>query len=125
MVGEADLGEEGKLPPHLEKVGGKLRKEWMARLLEEGTKVRPYMATRMPRFGKANVGHLPDAFETADVSASARPEPVASERDAKFGRKLVGRDGVSCIACHTFAQHGSTGIPALGLDRMHERLRWD
>ncbi len=125
LVGEADLGEEGKLPPHLERVGGKLRKEWMSRLLDEGTKVRPYMATRMPRFGKANVGHLPEAFDAADVSASARPEPVVSERDAKFGRKLVGRDGVSCIACHTFAQHGSTGIPALGLDRMHERLRWD
>lgn len=125
VVGEADLGEEGKLPPHLEKVGGKLRREWTARLLEEGTKVRPYMATRMPRFGKANVGHLPEALETADVAASARPEPALAERDAKFGRKLVGRDGVSCVACHTFAQHGSLGIPALGLDRMHERLRWD
>ncbi len=125
VVGEADLGEEGKLPPHLEKVGGKLRREWMTRLLAEGTKVRPYMATRMPQFGGGNVGHLPEAFETADVSPSARPDPGPSERDAKFGRKLVGRDGVSCIACHTFAQHASLGIPALGLDRMHERLRWD
>ncbi len=125
VVGEADLGEEGKLPPHLEKVGGKLRREWTSRLLDEGTKVRPYMATRMPVFGKANVGHLPEALEAADVAAAARPEPAVSDRDAKFGRKLVGRDGVSCIACHTFAQHGSLGIPALGLDRMHERLRWD
>ena len=125
VLGEADLGEEGKLPPHLEKVGGKLRREWMTKLLSEGSKVRPYMATRMPVFGKVNTALLPAAFEAADVPATAQAEPVHSERDAKFGRRLVGRDGLSCIACHTFSTHGSTGIPALGLDRMHERLRWD
>ena len=125
VVGEADLGEEGKLPPHLEKVGGKLRREWMTRLLADGTKVRPYMATRMPVFGKANTDHLPAAFEAADVTANAQAEPAHSERDAKFGRRLVGRDGLSCIACHTFSTYGSMGIPALALDRMHERVRWD
>lgn len=125
VLGEADLGEEGKLPPHLEKVGGKLRREWLSKLLSEGSKVRPYMATRMPVFGTANTAHLPAAFEAADVSANAQVEPAHTERDAKFGRRLVGRDGLSCIACHTFSTHGSTGIPALGLDRMHERLRWD
>lgn len=125
VLGEADLGEEGKLPPHLEKVGGKLRREWMTKLLSEGSKVRPYMATRMPVFGKVNTALLPAAFEAADVPATAQAEPAHSERDAKFGRRLVGRDGLSCIACHTFSTHGSTGIPALGLDRMHERLRWD
>jgi len=125
LVGEADLGEEGRIPPHLEKVGAKLRPEWMRRQLAEGLKVRPYMATRMPRFGDAIAANLAAGFEAADVRGDALAEPAVNERDAKFGRKLVGRDGLSCIACHTFAQHGSLGIPALGLDRMHERLRWD
>ncbi len=125
VIGEADLGEEGKLPPHLEKVGGKLRREWIQKLLAEGPKVRPYMATRMPVFGTANTGHLPAALEAADIAPTAAAEPAHTERDAKFGRRLVGRDGVSCIACHTFSTYGSMGIPALALDRMHERLRWD
>lgn len=125
VVGEADLGEEGKLPPHLEKVGGKLRRDWMEKLLSQGTKVRPYMATRMPVFGKANTDGLAAAMEGADRGPEAAAEPALTEREAKFGRRLVGRDGVSCIACHTFSTHGSMGIPALALDRMHERLRWD
>ena len=76
VIGEADLGEEGKLPPHLEKVGGKLRREWIQKLLAEGPKVRPYMAARMPVFGTANTGHLPAALEAADVAPNAAPEPA-------------------------------------------------
>ncbi len=125
ILGEADLGDEGRIPPHLEKVGGKLRREWLVKLLNEGSRVRPYMATRMPLFGSHNIGHLPAALESADVSPQALAEPTLSERDSKFGRKLVGRDGLSCVACHTFSTFGSLGIPALGLDHMHERLRWD
>jgi mono/diheme cytochrome c family protein len=125
LVGEADLGEEGKLPPHLNGVGAKLRPTWMQKLLAEGTKVRPYMATRMPLFGTDNVGHLPALLAAVDRRPAALAEPAVSERDAKYGRKLVGRDGLSCVACHTFSTYGSMGIPALALDRMHERLEWD
>ncbi len=125
IVGEADLGEEGRLPPHLNAVGAKLQPTWTARVLGEGVKVRPYMATRMPVFGEANVGALADAFDQADSRTNAAPAPALTERDAKFGHKLVGRDGLSCIACHTFGNFASLGIPALGLDRMHERLKWD
>ena len=125
IVGEADLGEEGRLPPHLNAVGAKLQPTWTARVLGEGAKVRPYMATRMPVFGAANVGELADAFDQADSRTNAVPAPALTERDAKFGHRLVGRDGLSCIACHTFGNFASLGIPALGLDRMHERLKWD
>ncbi len=125
IVGEADLGEEGRLPPHLNEVGAKLRSAWIQRLLGEGTKVRPYMATRMPVFGQAAVGALPTLLASTDRRSGMVTEPTVTDRDAKFGQKLVGRDGLSCVSCHTFAQYGSMGIPALGLERMHERLEFD
>lgn len=125
MVSEVDLGDEGRMPPHLNAVGAKLRPEWLGRLLEEGTKVRPYMATRMPRFGELHARRLKAAFVQADERAEARPEPTVSARDAKAGWKLVGRDGMNCIACHTFSTFGSTGIPALALDTLAQRVRWD
>lgn len=125
IIGEADLGEEGRLPPHLNEVGAKLRTVWIERLLGEGTKVRPYMATRMPVFGKAAVGALPTLLANTDRRVGMISEPTVTDRDAKFGQKLVGRDGLSCVSCHTFAQYGSMGIPALGLERMHERLEFD
>ncbi|MFM7555389.1 MAG: DUF6797 domain-containing protein, partial [Verrucomicrobiota bacterium] len=42
-----------------------------------------------------------------------------------IGWKLVGRDGLGCVSCHTFTTHGSMGIPALALDKMGERLEWE
>lgn len=120
-----DLGDEGRLPPHLEGVGGKLRSEWLRTLLTTGRKVRPYMATRMPMFGPENVETLVTALARADVNPSSQPEPVLDGREAKYGRKLVGKDGLGCVNCHTFTTHGSLGVPALSLEHMHERLRWD
>jgi mono/diheme cytochrome c family protein len=125
VVEGADLGDEGRLPPHLEGVGGKLRSEWLRTLLTTGRKVRPYMATRMPMFGPENVETLVSALERADVKPAALAEPVLEGREAKYGRKLVGKDGLGCVNCHTFTTYGSLGVPALSLEHMHERLRWD
>jgi mono/diheme cytochrome c family protein len=123
--GEVDLGDEGRVPPHLGRVGMKLKPAWLAKVVAEGPKVRPYMATRMPHFGAVLAATVAADLAAADRQADAEPEPILTDRDAKFGWKLVGRDGLSCIACHTFTTHGSTGIPALGLDRMAERIQWD
>jgi len=123
--GEADLGDEGRVPPHLSVVGMKLRPGWLSEVIAKGPKVRPYMATRMPAFGKAHAEALAPALVAADKFDDAQPEPALTDRDAKFGWKLVGRDGLSCIACHTFTTYGSTGIPALALDQMADRVTWD
>ena len=53
-----DLGDEGRLPPRLDGVGDKLRPEWLAKVLGDGAKVRPYLNTRMPKFGAANAESL-------------------------------------------------------------------
>lgn len=123
-VDHADLGDEGRIPPHLNKAGDKLRTDWLTRVLLKKAAVRPYMATRMPQFGESAVGHLPALFEKADATP-ARPVPQPGPQDAKFGRQLVGTTGVSCIACHTFAGHKSLGVPALDLTTVPERLKHD
>ena len=129
-VGEVDLGDEGKLPPQLNGVGAKLRPEWIKTVLVDGGAVRPYMATRMPQFGAANVGQLPELFEKADARAEARPQPdvfapgVAEEAN-KYGRKLLGVGGLTCIACHMFDGNKSLGVPALDLATAGQRLRFD
>ncbi len=125
VVGEADLGDEGRIPPLLSGVGGKLKSAWLEEMLLHGTKVRPYMATRMPQFGTNQARLLHAALRAADRTPGAAAEPAVTDRDAKFGWKLVGRDGLSCIACHTFTTYGSMGIPALGLNTMGQRLEWD
>jgi len=123
VVGDADLGEEGRIPPHLHGVGAKLRSDWLREVLVNKGTVRPYMATRMPQFGEANVGPLVALFEQADGPVRADAAEPYSERTAKFGRKLVGRDGLVCISCHTFDKFKSLGIPAMDMTQMTRRLR--
>ena len=122
-----EMGDEGRLPPPLAGVGAKLRPEWMQTVFNEGAKDRPYMFTRMPKFGMANVGSLVTALDEAD-KASIKPMPKldVDDNDKKFkaaGRRLVGGQAFGCIKCHTFADKRSTGIQALSLTTMTKRLR--
>jgi len=122
--GAVDLGEEGSIPPHLNAVGAKLKPEWLEKVLFEGATVRPYMATRMPQFGAANVKALVAALLQADAGAkSAHELPI--DPSHVNGLRLVGNEGLSCIACHTFAGHPSLGIPALDLSTAPQRLTAD
>lgn len=124
VIGEADLGDEGRIPPHLDGVGAKLKEAALLEILSKGAKARPYMATRMPVFG-AEATKLATLFKQADRRADAQPAPAVTSQDAKSGWKLVGRDGLSCVSCHTFTTFGSMGIPALAIDKMGSRLEWD
>ena len=122
-AGEVDLGDEGRIPPHLNAVGAKLQSEWVKTVLWKGGAVRPYMATRMPQFGEGNVKALPALFEQADAGVAANFPADANA--AKVGRKLVGVGGYTCIACHNFAGHKSPGVPALDLATVPARLKPD
>jgi len=127
VIGEADLGDEGRFPPHLTRVGDKLRLGWLREVLVNKGTARPYMATRMPQFGEANVGHLVEAFGKVDSPPRERDAiaPPSSLQEAGYGHKFVGTEGLSCIACHTFAGHKSLGIPAMDLTLMTQRLQKD
>ena len=122
--GAVDLGDEGAIPPHLNGVGAKLKPVWMDKVLTNSASVRPYMATRMPQFGAANVAALPALFVQADASQRSGPELVV-ESAFVDGLRLVGTEGLSCITCHNFAGHPSLGVPALDITTAPERLNSD
>jgi cytochrome c2 len=125
-----EMGDEGRLPPALTGVGDKLQEHWLRHVLNSGEKVRGnYMLAKMPVYGESNLGSLPADLITADrrdspeLFATEFPEPTYKIKAA--GRALVGGKALSCIKCHDFAEHASTGIRALSLTSMTNRLRED
>ena len=122
-----DLGDEGRLPPRLDGVGDKLKPAWLGSVLARGASVRPYMNTRMPQFGAANVGHLAELF----IALDRHPQPLQPVADApdiqrEAGRKLVGTDGgLSCIACHRFNRQPAQALQVIDLATVTERLNED
>jgi mono/diheme cytochrome c family protein len=124
---QPEMGDEGRIPPSLNGVGAKLTSGYLRHVLDQGAKDRPYMFTRMPRFGDANVGKLVEAFAAVD-----KVEPVAPitftqslARVKADARHLVGEGALGCIKCHTFAGHRAEGIQAMDMVQMPERLQRD
>lgn len=122
-----EMGDEGRVPPPLDGVGDKLNAAWLKHVLDNGARDRPYMLTRMPKFGGANVGHLAAAFATTDLrTESAIPKLDEPEiRTTASGRFLVGDKALACIKCHRFGENRATGIQALDLQTMTQRIRED
>ncbi|MGD1979686.1 MAG: c-type cytochrome, partial [Akkermansiaceae bacterium] len=78
---EEALGDAARIPPPLTKVGGKLRPEWLGKVLYEGMSVRPYMKTRMPQYGRKALDGI-GAFlaEEDKVPPVELPPPNRQER---------------------------------------------
>ena len=121
-----NLGQQGRLPPHLDDVGAKLRPQWLRQVLVSGRSVRPYMHTRMPKFGLPQVeplvGLLTEADDQPDTVV-ASPGDLKPLREA--GHELAGVKGLNCIACHTFQRKPAATMSALDLTEMAERLQRD
>ncbi len=122
-----EMGEEGRLPPPLDGVADKLQTNWLKKILQQGAQDRPYMLTRMPAFHSAQVDQLAAAFVKIDWKSESEAMIVqAPEHRVKaIGRELVSGKALACIKCHTFAQYPATGIQAISLTKMHQRLRED
>lgn len=131
---EQKLGDDGRLPPPLTLIGAKLQPTWMKKVLFDGESVRPYMTTRMPQYGSANLKHLPDVFARLDVmqvreieipSPESRSERARQEEKVlrAAGRELLGDKGVNCIACHQF--NGKPAVSNQGMDLIttYQRLQ--
>ena len=84
------------------------------------------MATVMPQFGEANVGHLVDAFEKLDSVDAVKFEKIEDINNVKqAGHQLVGTTGFSCIACHDFNGQKAAGPGALDIIHSSSRLKKD
>ena len=122
-----EMGDEGRLPPPLTGVADKLQPEWLKRVLQQGARDRPYMQTRMPRFDHPDVTGLLDILVAEDQRAGD-PPPALNEPEHRIkamGQELVSATALACIKCHTFAGYPATGIQAISLTSMHQRLRED
>jgi len=120
---DENLGDQGRLPPPLTGVGAKLKAPWLHDVIANGASVRPYLNTRMPKFGAANAGPLAGWLKAVDALPPAAFTRVArSGRPHEIGRELAGSKGLNCIACHTFREKSAGAIRALDLMTMTERL---
>ena len=127
LTSQKEMGPEGRLPPRLNGVGAKLKAPWLKEVIARGTKVRPYMLTRMPSYGNQVASKLTEAFVAADADQVVKSAPpFLSHRDAmKHGRELTGSKGLACVACHVFAGIPSQGIQGMDLTVMDKRLHPD
>ncbi len=125
---QKEMGDEGRLPPPLDGVGAKLQTGWLMHIFATGSKDRPYMLTRMPRFGEAGTAGVAVALDTLDKIAPVKTiEFSVPERQVKAaGRQIVGdKGGLGCVKCHNFRDIPSTGIQAMSLTLMPQRLKHD
>jgi mono/diheme cytochrome c family protein len=122
---QQEMGEEGRVPPPLDGVGTKLTPAYFQRLLDKGAHDRPYMHTRMPGFGAANVGHLVAAFSAVDKLEPVPPVKfaVAPNKVKTDARHLVGGMALGCVKCHTFGGIKAEGVQGIDMRLMPQRLQ--
>jgi len=117
--GDHNLGDTGRYPPPLTGIGGKLRPEWLAKVLSGENRVRPYLKTKMPQYGAATA-ELGKLLGVAD----ARPPLKFAGGDDTAGRKLMGtQGGAGCITCHRWGDRPSLGIQGPDLSNIAARLQ--
>jgi cytochrome c553 len=117
--GDHNLGDTGRYPPPLTGIGGKLRPEWLAKVLAGENRVRPYLKTKMPQYGVATA-ELGKLLGVADARAALKFEGG----DDTAGRKLMGtQGGAGCITCHSWGDRPSLGVQGPDLSNIAARLQ--
>ena len=127
LTTQKEMGDEGRIPPHLDGVGAKLTPTYLKKVLANGAMDRPYMLTRMPQFGDVNVGHVQRPLEESDpVVPVPVPEFKVDPKKVKSeGRHMVGNKAFGCIKCHNFREHKSGGVQGINMTIMADRVRRD
>ncbi|HZZ78202.1 MAG TPA: c-type cytochrome [Gemmataceae bacterium] len=124
-----EWGDEVRIPPSLNGVGAKMKPGYLKKIFEEGSHDRPYMNTRMPKFG-ANVMHLINDFAKADPDLTA-PKVTFTDPATKIksiGRSMVGRQKQGtflCVNCHNFGGVKTEGVQGIDMAIMTDRLKHD
>jgi mono/diheme cytochrome c family protein len=122
-VGNVDLGDEGRLPPTLTGVGGKLVSKALAAVFHPRTSPhRPYMTVRMPTYAHATVGSILDGLPKADRVDLAKAREVFTPLDGltEAGRELA---NTGCVGCHAFRGETLPGVVGIDLSGITRRVR--
>ena len=132
-VGDVDIGDEGRLPPSLSKVGRKLTTSWLKKVFSGKAAIRPHMHVRMPVFPADLTKNLPANFAAVDfarpTSAIAGPAQRQPSDKVIFGNwEGLDNDGralmdAGCVQCHMFKGEvlpGTIGVDLAGIaDRVY------
>jgi len=121
-VSHVDLGDEGRLPPPLDRAGRKLTPAWFAKVLQGSGDIRPHMLVRMPKFTKELAEKLPPAFAKADLTAKPS-EPEVFPKLTKLedaGRRLLNN---GCVQCHPIRGESVPGAVGVDLAGVPQRVR--
>ncbi len=125
FTGDVTLGNEGLLPPPLTGVGRKFQAAWLEKVLHGKGRLRPYMHTRMPLFGKGNLVDLVEDLRTEDREgggAGEREKLALDGGEVEAGRQLLGtKGGVGCITCHALQERQGLAMRGLTLSSAVER----
>jgi len=123
----ADMGNEGRLPPPLDGAGAKLTPQWLRAILSGGSEIRPYMLTRMPDYGAEHGEALAALIIDAHAADLGPPGDTGLEHHhrSRYGRQLLGVNGLGCITCHDLNGRPAIGMPGTDLALAPDRLRLD
>jgi mono/diheme cytochrome c family protein len=114
-------------PPVLSGIGHKSRTAWLKAVLTQGGRARPWMQLRMPQYGDAHVGSLPDALAALEGTVTDDTVHVVQRTAAKLdaGRTIVGKGGLGCVSCHDIGGVPNTGTRGPDLSTINQRVRFE
>jgi mono/diheme cytochrome c family protein len=129
VLGQDDktASAEAVSPPPLTGTAHKLRTPWARQVLTGAGRARPWMSLRMPQFGAAQVGQLPEALaalEGTDADNTIHKVPLDAKK-TEAGRLLVGKTALGCVSCHDIAGVVTGGTRGPDLALMNQRVRYD
>jgi hypothetical protein len=118
---------EAVSPPPLTGVGHKLRTPWLRQVLTGAGRARPWLGLRMPQFGEAQVGRLPEALAALEGAAvdNTVHKVALTPAQLEAGRWLVGKKSLGCISCHDLAGNPNHGTRGPDLATSPQRVRHD
>ena len=99
--------------PSLDKLGGKLKPEWMAAFMAGDVKYKPrhWIEHRMPAFPQRAASLAAGLAMSHGFPPKSPAEPPLDLELTKVGQKLLGTDGgFSCVSCHSVGEQKATQV---------------
>ncbi len=127
-AGNVDLGDEGRFPPPLDRIGRKLQPGWLKNvLLGRKADIRPHLQIRMPVFSLESAQSLSDLLIAVDGPPNERAgidnvrlEGASLAQAIDAGKQLM---DTACVQCHVFKGQALPGVAGVDIVGLENRLR--